>query len=148
VEKNLVGLDKETGIITFQAKKGKSLDVDKIYESFLSTSLYGPNGIENVNYLEITALGEVAASAEGTHLRVAGTAPRFRLGDDPDHKPQAGEQTALRRLQQALARGTKVTGVTGRVHGFNAPLSAKDPDQRAGKKPLLLIVTDFRTAKK
>jgi len=142
-----VRLDTEAGTIAFQARKGKSLDVDSIYESFLATALYGPNGIESVRYLEITALGEVAAGDRPV-LKVANTTERFALGDDPDRKPAAGEKTAFRRMQEALAKGAKVIGVTGHVHRWNAPVDTKGPDQPAGKKPLLLIVTDFQTATK
>jgi hypothetical protein len=148
VDRDLVRLDTEAGTIVFQAKKGKLLAVDQIYESFLATTLYGPNGIESVRYLEVTALGEVVVVDGTTLLKVADTTHRFALGNDPDSKPTAGKKTAFQRLREALAKGERVTGVTGRVHRWNIPLSAKDEDQQAGKKPLLLIVMDFQAALK
>ncbi|OAI54442.1 hypothetical protein AYO44_14970 [Planctomycetaceae bacterium SCGC AG-212-F19] len=148
VEKDLVRLDAEAGTIVFQTKKGKSLAVEKLYESYMATSLFGPNGIETIRYLEITALGETVVGPGGMLLKVAGTTQRFALGNDPESKPLPGEKPACQRLREALTKGAKVTGVTGRIHGWTAPLSAKDPDQLAGKKPLLLIVTDFQTSPK
>lgn len=148
VEKDRVRLDVEAGTIVFQTKKGKSLAVEKLYESYMATMLYGPNGIETVRYLEITALGETAIGSGGMLLYVAGTTQRFALGNDPESKPLPGEKPPCQRLREALIKGVKVTGVTGRIHGWTAPLSAKDLDQLSGKKPLLLIVTEFQIAPK
>ena len=146
MEKDLIRLDTEAGTIAFQAKNGKSLAQEMIYESFLATSLYGPNGIEAVRYLEITALGEVVMEEGTALLTVADRTQRFALGSNPDRKPSAGEQTPFQRLREAMAKGAKITSVTGYIHRWNVPISAKDADQLAGKKPPLLIVTDFQTS--
>jgi hypothetical protein len=55
----------------------------------------------------------------------------------------------LQRLWAALAKGQRVTSVTGRVDGWNGPfpklLNVPPPPGEPGKSPLL-IVTDFQTA--
>lgn len=148
------------GTITFYPQKGKSLDLAKIHASLQLTRLAGKTR-SAVNYLEITATGDVVVVEKDTLLRVGGTNQEFLLGDDPKAKPKAGEKTPFQRLCDALAKGEKVTSVTGRVHGWSGPwpevlralpaAPAKDPDEAdkaAAKRPPLLLVTDFQTAPK
>ncbi len=148
------------GTITFYPQKGKSLDLAKIHASLQTTRLAGKTR-SAVNYLEITAKGEVTVVEKDTLLKVAGTTQQFALGDDPKAKPKEEAKTPFQRLCEALAKGETVTSVTGRVIGWSGPWPevlralagepAKDSeksDKPAAKKPLLLIVTDFQTAKK
>jgi hypothetical protein len=153
------------GRVEFRAQEGKSLDLEKIYECLKETRMSGkPPGrvtAAQCRYLEITALGEVTAGEKELLLKVNGTGQQFRLGADPAVKVEAGEKSPLQRLQDALKRGEKVTGVTGRVHGWTGHFPAvlkefpvevekdpKNPDKPPVRKPLLLYVTDFQTAKK
>ena len=148
------------GTITFSLQKGKSLDLAKLHTSLRATRL-GSETRSGVNFLEITARGEVIVLNKETLLKVSGTTQQFTLGDDPKAKPKEGTKTPFQRLCEALARGEKVTGVTGRVHGWSgrwpevlralAGEPAEDSeksDKPAARKPTLLIVTDFQTAPK
>src|ERR1700682_1957921 len=118
VEKNLVTLTCEEGkggyrpgLITFSAKKGKSIDLKKIRESITATRLSGGTGM-GVDYLEITALGAVEARDKELLLTVSGCGQQFTLIEAPTAKGMA------QKLREALDRGEKVTGVTGRVQGW------------------------------
>src|SRR6266852_8982963 len=140
------------GTITFAAKKGKSIDLRKIQEDLRATRLGKSTG-SGVNYLDITAEGEVVVADKETLLKVSGDGQQFLLGDDPKVKPKEGEKTAYQRLTDALAKGKKIASVTGRVQGWSgrwpavlrelageAGKDAKDPDKPATKKLTLLIV--------
>jgi hypothetical protein len=141
------------GRITFDARKGKSLDLAKIHAALQATRLSGRTGSE-MKYLEITALGEVVADKTEMRLKVTGTKQEFIVVADPDaNLPHRG-------LEEALTKGVKVTSVTGRVEGwsghFPAVLKAlpgepvndpKSPDQPAARKPPRLRVTDFTVLK-
>jgi hypothetical protein len=148
------------GTITFSPQKGKSLDLAKIVAGLQTTRLAGRTG-SGVNFLEITAKGEVIVVEKDTLLKVSGTTQQFALGDDPKAKPKEGTKTPFQRLCEALAKGEKVTSVTGRVHGWSGRWpevlralsgepaeNAEKPDKPAAGKPTLLIVTDFQTAPK
>ena len=77
---------------------------------------------------------------------MAGTRQELVLGEDPESKEE------LARLRQALAKGAKVTSVTGHVQGWNGRfpdvLKALAPDPATGKKRTVLLVTDFEVVKK
>src|SRR5215468_6279199 len=100
------------GTITFAAAKGKSIDLQKIQKSLQDTRLGKSTG-SGVNYLEITAEGEVVVGDKETLLKVSGAEQRFLLGDDAKAKPKEGEKTPYQRLVAALAKGKKITSVTG-----------------------------------
>ena len=145
------------GTITFSAREGTSVDLDKLQESIRATRLSG-NTRSAVNYLEITAQGEVVVGEEEPLLDVTGTAQQFALGDDPNARPGGASITAYQRLREALARGERIASVTGRVQGWSGPWpvvlrglagelakGAEGPVKGAGKRPPLLVVTDFQT---
>jgi hypothetical protein len=147
------------GTITFAAKKGKSIDLEKIHESLKGTRLSGKTR-SAVNYLEITADGSVVQMGAGILLKVSGTPQQFRLADDPKAKSQEGTKTPLQRLRATVEKGEKVVSVTGRVAGWNGPWPmvlrnvpgkpAKEETgagKAAGQAMPLLLVTDFKTMK-
>ena len=166
VDKDSVKMDVEPGtgsyrigVITFKVKDGKSLDLAKLHADLKATRLSGKTR-SAVNYFEITATGEVAVSGEDTLLKVKGTTQQFALGEDPKAKLKEGEKSPFQRLRDALAKGEKVTSVTGRVQGWSGgwpdvlralpgepEKGEKEAEKPAVKKPPLLIVTDFQTAK-
>jgi len=141
------------GNLHFSAKKGQSIDVDKIYESFSATrlSVFGgrqPDGEgwgtgSGVTYLELTARGEVLERGKDLLLKVSGTGHELVLSEDPRAKG------ALLRLRQAVADGAKVNNVTGRVPGwtghFPAVLKALAKDKGSWQRQL--AVTDFELSK-
>jgi hypothetical protein len=164
VDKNSVKFEVEpgtgkyrNGTITFSALKGESIDLQKLCENIKETRL-GKGTRSKVNYLEITAEGELVAADKDALLTVSGTAQQFTLDDDPKAKPEEGVKTPYQRLRETLAKGEKIASVTGRVQGWSgvwpevlrelATEPAKDMDKPGRKKPTLLVVTDFQTVKK
>jgi hypothetical protein len=150
VEKNKVTLTCDTdkgsyrpGTITFYAKKGKSIDLDQVRESIAATRLSGGTNM-GMEYLEITATGNVAISDRDLILDVSGTGQQFFLEES------ASAKGALQRLRDAVAKGEKVNTVVGRLPGWSGKfpaalggLAKTRPDARA-----VLIVTDFELVKK
>jgi hypothetical protein len=144
------------GTIAFAAKKGKSIDLQKIQESLQATRL-GKRTRSGVNYLDITAEGKVAVEGKEAVLEVSGTGQRFVLGDEPKAKRKEGTKAPYQRLKEALARGERVTSVTGRVQGWNgvwpatlkalAERAAKEKEGPPAKRATVLVVTGFQTAK-
>ncbi|SRR5579883_1886858 len=150
VEKNRVILTCEPGkgnyrpgTIVFVAKKGHSIDLDKVRESIAATRLSGNTNM-GMTYLEITATGTVERRDQELVFKVAGTGETFVLEESPAAKG------ALQRLRDAAARGETVTEVVGRVPGWEGrfPVAleglAKGPP---GGRATLLVV-DFAAAKK
>ncbi len=137
------------GTVTFAVKKGQVLDLNKLREDIQATRL-GKGTNSAVNYLELTAAGEVVAGEKETLLKVSGTSEEFALADDPKADPKAEKKTAYQRLQEAIKKGEKIATVTGRVQGWSGvwPATLKElaKPPEAGKKPVL-IVTDFEPAK-
>jgi hypothetical protein len=133
----------QLGTIDFVAKKGKSIDLDKIHESITATRLSGGTGMR-MDYLEITAKGEVIERDKELVLKVSGTGQELVLSEEPTAKD------GLQRLREAVARGDKVSTVTGRVPGWNGGFPvvlaawAKAPDSQKRK----LAVVDFEVEKK
>jgi hypothetical protein len=144
VDKNAVELNISDGKITFTAKKGKSIDLNKIRSSIRATRLSGNTGME-LHSLDITAAGTARAAGPDLLLNVAGTRQQFALGDDPEARARSGAKTPLRRLREALAGGQRRVQVTGRVHGWNGPFPVflRDTPGRQDRKPPLLIVQQF-----
>src|SRR5688500_8690892 len=105
-------LDKKAGTITFQAKKNRRVDLDKLHESIWATRLGDRTGME-LKRLEVTAVGEAAVTDEEVVLKVRGSGQPFLLGDGADAPTKPGGKTALERLRQAVQRGEKVVRVTG-----------------------------------
>jgi hypothetical protein len=147
------------GTITFAAAKGKSIDLQKIQKSLQDTRLGKGTG-SGVNYLDITAQGEVVVADKETVLKVTGADQQFLLGDDPKAKPKEGEKTPYQRLTEALAKGKKIASVTGRVQGWSGrwpkvlrelaektEKDAKESGKATSSEKTLLIVTEFEIAK-
>jgi hypothetical protein len=137
--------DYRPGTITFQARKGKSIDLEKMRESIAATRLSGGTNMRVVQ-LEITAKGEVAAKDKDLVLKVSGADQEMVLGENP------GAKDELEGLRQALAKGAKITSVTGHVQGWSGRfpdvLKALAPDPATGKKRNVLLVTDFEVTGK
>lgn len=133
----------QLGTIEFVAKKGKSIDLDKLHESITATRLSGGTSMR-MDYLEITAKGEVIERDKELVLKVSGTGQELVLSEEPTAKG------SLQRLREAVARGDKVSTITGRVPGWSGVFPvvlaawAKAPDSQKRK----LTVTDFKVEKK
>jgi hypothetical protein len=131
------------GVITFYAKKAKSLDLDKIRESITATRLSGGTRM-SVSYLEITALGDIVLGGKDNVLNVSGTGQQFVLGEDPSAKG------ILQKLGEATRRGDKIGSVTGRVQGWNGgfPNVLRELAKTSNQDRMELLVTGFEVAKK
>jgi hypothetical protein len=147
VEKNSVDLDIPKGLITFRSKKGKTVDLERLRESFQATRLSGRTGME-VSYLEVDVRGRVSSGAEPV-MTASGCGQQFALVEEAGSR---GGKGALQRLREALARGENVVGVTGRVAGWNGlfpdVLRALANQPSAGtRRPVRLTVTGFQTGR-
>jgi hypothetical protein len=130
------------GEITFQARKGRLVDLDKLHESIWGTRLSGRTGMA-LNWLDVTAVGVVAEEKDQLVLKVGGSSDIFVLKADP--KDKGGKNSAFARMQQALERKEKVVSVTGRVSGWSGhfpPFLKTLP-----KKPRTILVKEFEVAK-
>ncbi len=130
------------GIITFFPKTGKSIDLRKMEESLRATRLSGGTGM-SMNYLEITATGEVVDDDRTVLLKVSGTTQRFILLETKD-------SLHLSAMRKVLASGAKIVSVTGRVDGWSGgfPVVLRALKQQPAEAPAVLVVTDFETSKK
>ena len=134
--------DYQLGTITFFAKKGHSIDLDKTCESITATRLSGNTNM-SIDYLEITAKGEVIKRDKELVLKVSGTGQELVLSEEPS------AEGGLQRLREAVARGDKVSTVTGRVPGWSGRFPvllrawANAPDTQKWK----LAVVDFEVEK-
>jgi hypothetical protein len=143
VDADKVKLNIAKGEITFRAKKGRLVDLDKLHESIWGTRLSGNTGM-SMNWLDVTAVGVVAVEKDRIVLKVAGSSDLFLLKEDP--KDKGGKNSAFARMQKALGRKDKVVSVSGRVEGWSGhfpPFLKTLP-----KKPRVILVKDFEVAKK
>ena len=102
----------DQGTVTFRARKGKLIDLDKLHESIWATRLSGGTRSGLVS-LDVTAVGEVVETKGSIVLKVNGSDSQFVLMRSPDEK-QAASFGEL----QAVA-GTKVVfRVTGRIDKY------------------------------
>ena len=133
----------QLGTIEFFAKNGKAIDLDKIGESIAATRLSGGTKM-SIDYLEITAKGEVVEREKELVLKVSGMGQELVLTAEPTARGD------LQRLREAVARGDKVSTVTGRVPGWSGCFPevlrawAKASDTQKRK----LGVIDFEVEKK
>ena len=144
VDADNVGLEIKTGTITFRAKKGRLVDLDKLHESIWATRLSGKTGMA-MNWIDVTAVGEVVLDQTQPRLKVTGSEQVFLLADDTKATRKTGEKTPFAKLQEALGRGERVISVTGRVEGWGGHF----PDflKTLPKKPLVILVKEFEVAK-
>ncbi len=130
----------DTGTITFRAKPGKLIDLDKLHESVWATRLSGGTRSGLVS-LEVTAAGAIVVGDKEMTLRVVDAEAEFVLAQNPesDHKNVFDE------LRGALDRGEKVASVTGRLDGWSG--GWPDVLRRLPPKPRRILVTHFEMAK-
>ena len=128
------------GLITFEPKKGRSLDLTKIRESIAVTRLSGGTAM-SVDYFEITVLGAVEFRDKEPKLTVSGTGQQFTLTESPAAKGK------LQKLRDALSRGDKVISVTGRVQGWTGRFPDVLKAQANAPAIQTLLLVDFELAK-
>lgn len=156
VKEDSVALDQKKGLITFRARKGTLVSLDRLHESLWATRLSGRTGMKLLS-LEVTAVGEVDGGKTPI-LVVRGSEQHFVLLDDSKKEPRErlplgtkrkrtkDAKSPYARMIQALERGDKVVGVTGVLDGWSGlfpKLLASLPE-----KPRRIIVTSFEVAGK
>src|SRR5262249_17801245 len=133
----------QLGTNEFFPKKSKAIDLAKLDQSIAATRPSGHTK-NSTTYLEITAKGAGIERDKGLVLKVCGTGQELVLSEGPSAKG------VLQRLREAVARGDKLSTVTGRVPGWNGRFPdvlaawATAPDAQKRK----LAVVDFKVGKK
>jgi hypothetical protein len=151
------------GRIVFAARRGRSLDLDKIHACLKETRLSGkPPGKtrSRILYLELTVKGTVTRDGKELLLAVNGTKQVFRLGEEPPSE-SSPRRTDFHGLEKAVAKGRKVVSVTGRVKGWSGHFPAvlrelpgdlvpgtAAPGKTPVRRPPLLYVVAFEEARK
>ena len=132
------------GTITFSAKKGGLVDLDKLHESIWATRLSGGTRSGLIR-LDVTAVGEVVVIKSETLLNVKGSDRHFVLIEDSETPTKEGTKTAFRKLRESMSRGDKVVSVIGRVEGWSGgwPTALR----KLPAKPRRIIVTRFQIEK-
>jgi hypothetical protein len=136
VDADGVKLDIAKGEITFRAKPGRLVDLDKLHESIWATRLSGGTGM-SLNWIDVTAVGEIVVEKEGISLKVKGSDQTFLLKE--------GDKEVFAKLREAAERGQKSVSVTGRVaewKGHFPPFLKELP-----KKPRTIEVKLFEAVK-
>ena len=130
----------DTGTVTFRARPGKLIDLDKLHESIWATRLSAGTSSGLVS-LDATAVGEMVVGEQETILKVDGSTAQFVLVKNPDKQHEA----SFDQLRAALGRGEKVASVTGRVDGWSGvwPKVLKT----LPAKPRRILVTEFEMSK-
>ncbi len=133
----------DQGLITFQAKRGGLVDLEKLHESIWATRLSGGTS-SGVICLEVTAAGEVVVNNGETILTVSPDDRQFVLVDDVSAKPE-GAKSAMKDLRDTLDKGERIVSVTGYVDGWVGrwPNVLREPP---AKRPRLMV-TSFETEK-
>ena len=135
VDADRVKLNIDKGEITFQAKKGRLVDLDKLHESIWATRLGVGTGMA-MNWLDVTAVGEVVVEKDRVVMKVKGSDQTFVLKE--------GDKKVFAGLKEA-ADGKKSFSVTGRVEGWKGhfpPFLKTLP-----KKPRAILVKEFEPVK-
>lgn len=137
----------DIGSITFRAKKGRLIDLDKLHESIWATRLSGGTRSGLVS-LEVTAVGEAVVRDNETIFEVAGSNAHFVLEKNPEDKARNKnkDNDGLEELRAAVNAGEKVVSVSGRI----ADYAGRWPQvlARSPKKPRRILVTGFKTAER
>ena len=127
----------DQGMITFRARKGRLVDLDKLHESIWATRLSGGTRSGLVS-LDVTAIGKVVISGDQTFLEVSGSDAKFLLQKHPDEE----HADALRDLQKAAVRSTKEVRVTGRIDNYKGRWPSVL--QQRPSKPRQILVSHFK----
>jgi len=142
VDADAVRLNLAKGEITFRAKKGRLVNLDKLHESIWATRLSGNTGMA-MNWIDVTAVGEATVEKDRLVLKVAGSDTLFVLKEDP--RARRGDKTVHQLLTEAVTRGQNQVSVTGRLedwHGHFPPFLKTLP-----KSPRVISVKAFAPTK-
>jgi hypothetical protein len=135
VDADAVRLDIAKGEVTFRAKKGRLVDLDKLHESIWATRLSVGTGMA-LNWIDVTAVGEVVVEKDRVVLKVKGSDQSFVLTD--------GDGKVFASLREAAGKRRNVS-VSGRLEewtGHFPPFLKALP-----KKPRAITVKSFELLK-
>jgi hypothetical protein len=107
----------DSATVTFRAKQGKLIDLQKMHESIWATRLSGGTR-SGVICLEVTVEGTVSQSGDKTFLQIDGTDQRFVLVSDVRAKPEGAKAGAFKAVIQAVDDGQMNVSITGFVDGW------------------------------
>jgi hypothetical protein len=130
----------DQGTVTFRARKGKLIDLDKLHESIWATRLSGGTRSGLVS-LDVTAVGQVVTTADATILQVVGSDAHFVLL--PSHDDA---QAALFEKLQAETGADVTLRVTGRIDKY----MGRWPDVLSSRptNPRRILVTAYEVTEK
>ena len=131
----------DVGTISFRAKPGKLVQLDKLHESMWATRLSGRTRSGLVK-IEVTAVGKATVTDGKTVFLVSGSEDVFTLDEDSELEKKE-DRAIFGKLQEAMAKGRVVTSVTGRLDGW----SGRWPTvlRRIPTKPRRILVSEFTT---
>lgn len=124
----------DQGTVTFRARKGRLINLDKLHESIWATRLSGGTRSGLVT-LEVVAIGEVVKTQDGMLLNVSGSESQFVLAGSP------GNETVFDKLQDATTGSSQLVKLTGNIDNYIGrwpSLFKKNPEN-----PRRVLVTKF-----
>jgi len=129
----------DQGTVTFRARKGKLIDLDKLHESIWATRLSGGTRSGLVS-LGVTAIGQIVMTKGTIALRVANSDSQFVLIASSDEK-----QAALFQKLQAESGTDAQLRVTGRIDHYAGRWPEVLRDRPTN--PRRIVVTHFEVVK-
>jgi hypothetical protein len=135
----------DQGTISFHARKGSLVSLDKLHESIWATRLSGGTN-SGVICLDVTAVGDLVESDNQIVLSINGTQRQFVLVGDVKAKPIDARESVMVELRKALSEGQKSMSVRGYVDGWVGrwPAVLRQPP---AKRPRLMV-TGFTQVEK
>ncbi len=133
-------LDRYThGTITFKAKKGKLIDLDKLHESVWATRLSKGTRSGLVS-LEVTAVGSLSVGSKQTRLNITGSDAFFLLQKGKSKQ----ERATFERMIKTVRRDgrSQTISVTGMVDGWGGVWPSVL--RKLPGKPRRIIVSGFQ----
>lgn len=129
--------------IFFRARRGKLIELDRLYESLWATRLSGGTR-SGVVSLVVTIEGDVVVEDKQSILRSPGSERRFILVSESEAKGEKAQKTKLEEMREVIGNGAKVIRVTGRIDGWRGkwPEVLKKPFSNSVR----ILVTGFETA--
>ena len=102
----------DQGTITFNARKGKLIDLDKLHESIWATRLSGGTR-SGLVHLEVIVIGEIVIIKDNILLNVTGSDKSFILAKHSDKL----HASAFAIAQKGEAKQVKLTGIVDAYQG-------------------------------
>jgi hypothetical protein len=126
----------DQGTVTFRARPGKLIDLDKLHESVWATRLSGGTRSGLVS-LEVVTVGEAIKTQDALILKVAGGESEFVLAPSAEPK-DAALFASLQEMSEGSSRMVRVTGTIDNYKGRWPTLFLEAP-----AKPRRILVKAF-----